>query len=106
MAIRPPRNTSPKPDRDTKRGLKGDGLSFNSGLFNFVLNDKTYACAFMIGAVLLLLFIIGQAYILLSGETPSAGSSHALDNLWSAFLLCLGVMLGGKISQQENNDDD
>jgi hypothetical protein len=104
MAILPPRDTSPKPDKATKRGLKGDGLSIGNNVVEFVLNDKIHACSFIIGLLLLAVFILGHGYVLVSGKTMSTDLAHALDNLWSAFLLCLGVMIGGKTSK-DNNDE-
>ena len=69
-----------------------------------MLNDITYACAFVIGFVLLVAFIGFHIYALIYSALISQELSQALDSIWSAFLLCLDVMLGGKMARYKDGE--
>lgn len=103
MQIPPLGEPSHKPDKATKKGLgENGGLSFTTKLFEFALNDKAQACAFIFG-VLLFLSYIGLNIVIIFNEISSTQSMIlVLDRLWQGFLLCLGVMLGGQMKSKDD----
>ena len=105
MRILPPNNPSPKPDKATKKGLNGrSGLTFKTKLVEFCLNDKAQACAFIFGALLLLFYAVCTGVVLYSNNTITPETTSILDRIWQAFLLCLGVMIGGKLNSSKSED--
>ncbi len=105
MKILPPNNLSLTPDKDTKKGLDGKGgLSFSTKLVEFVLNDKTQACAFIFGLLLFLFYAVFTGLVLYTRTNITPEITAILDRIWQAFLLCLGVMIGGKIHGSKPED--
>ena len=109
--IPPPSNLSPKPDKDTKKGLKdhtgpaADGriLLINLGFFKYGTDDKTHAAALVLS---LLIFITIIGVILLGAWASSTDwVEEVFKWLGSAFLFISGVALGGRAYNNQPNED-
>lgn len=96
--IPPPTNTSPVPDRATKKGIKdytgkdvADGRVFhiNLGFFKYGTDDKIHGAA-MVFSLLLFLSVIG---IMAFGD-GSGWADKLFDWAAGAFLFSLGIALG------------
>ena len=113
VPIPEPGNTSPVPDKATKRGLPDftgpDApdriLHINLGFFKYGTNDKVHAAA-VVFSLLLFTAIVGVLIFGLAA-TNAGWAEKAFNWLGSAFLFVAGVALGkGSSGNGKGHHDD